>query len=453
MILQTTSPTAESVALLNRREFGGFFLLAEKILFTSFVITHYNKIMKEKNILCLFVLILFSSLVYAQKAGERIYKSIKINGEKVYKWLDCLEVIEYDESGNIIESNIVSDFSAERVLYKDDHIGKKLWPTINTDECIIEYKIVERMEGFEDEEYIRRFKDNQLVYEGTKIVGGGGDRGKVYEKIQEELKCEYDANKNIVQIDIKEKDDEYDGYEKDDEYDDFEKDYEYDGYFLEKGCSFDTKGNVISFSEESMTYWLEYDKYDNLIRFFTEENGWKNYTKEEDTILEKITYWETKKKELQSIKKTDIDWNGNIGYYTQNKNTLYFEVNSEGQLITFKAPQYSNYVEKYDYDTQGNEISYSKSKEEETYIVQESYKYNSKGNKIKGFTDFIHNNGWLIREEGYEEYHLSSKGNITSFIRRSRDNKKEGFYLYEYYPDGGIKKRCKYSYVNKAEED
>ena len=24
-------------------------------------------------------------------------------------------------------------------------------------------------------------------------------------------------------------------------------------------------------------YWLEYDKYDNLIRFFTEKNGWKNY--------------------------------------------------------------------------------------------------------------------------------------------------------------------------------
>ena len=433
--LQTTSPTAESVVLLNRREFGGFFLLAAKILFTSFVMTHYNKIMKEKNILCLFVIILFSSLVYAQKAGERIYKSIKINGEKVNKWVDCLEVIEYDESGNIIKSNNVSDFSAERVLYKDDHIGKKLWPTINTDECIIEYKTVKEIDENKNEEYIRRFKDNQLFYEVTKIVNDGD------ELIQKGLKCEYDANNNIVQIDIKEKDDEY------------------DGYFLEKGCSFDTKGNVISFSEESMTYWLEYDKYDNLIRFFTEENGWKNYTKEEDTILEKITFWESKKKELQSIKKTDIDWNGNIGYYTQNQNSLYFEVNPEGQLLNFKDSQYSNYEESYQYDTQGKEIFYSKRKETPLnslliknpawpYELHEEYTYNSKGNKIK-CTKYFYTIFFGLNYDGWEEYHLSSKGNKTSF---KNSNNKEVFYLYEYYPDGGIKKRCEYSYVNKAEE-
>ena len=68
----------------------------------------------RKIIICLCIIIFFAtSITFAQEVGEKVYKDVVIDGEKVNKWLNVEEICLYD--------------AKENIFYAKDYDGTEWW--------------------------------------------------------------------------------------------------------------------------------------------------------------------------------------------------------------------------------------------------------------------------------------------------------------------------------------
>ena len=58
--------------------------------------------MKITNIILFMLLYAFSSIIFAQEVGEKVYKKVESNGKIVEKWVLYYSYTEYDVNGNVV---------------------------------------------------------------------------------------------------------------------------------------------------------------------------------------------------------------------------------------------------------------------------------------------------------------------------------------------------------------
>ncbi len=399
-----------------------------------------NKLFKKSVFILLFMI--SAAFTFAQKVDDRNYKLVSINGEKVYRWMDCIEVFEYNENGTIKTHD-------SKFEYKSfpDHAGQRNWAVTKPEDCCIDYIKTTKLDYTDGDgnpiinTTLKRFSNGKLVYERS--IGGDGWYTSIYE---------YNVNGAAVTE-------------------------SYSGNGLGFYNEYDAKGNVI-YTDDFWTEgfngsaWFEYDKQGKPYRFFTKENGWQNLT---EGITFSFSGWDKTKISFKELKIESIPesyWKGNITYWINNySSTAYqgsygmqFEINPKGQLVSYKTEYYagtpsgrdSGYklTEQYEYDSEGRETVYKYSDFSDHVFCEEHYYYNKKGDKVRYTTTYF-GWDWDKKEKSLEETHVekgtfNAKGNKSHFTDTEGN---EGYYFYEYYPSGAVKTRRKYKYLTFEEKE
>lgn len=408
-----------------------------------------NKLFKKSVFILLFIV--SAAFTFAQKVGDRNYKLVSINGEKVYRWMECLEVVEYYENGTIRTYNKKYDYDTF-----SDHLGQRNWAVTNPEKCCIDYIKTTKLDYTDGagnpiiNTTLKRFSNGKLVYERS--IGGDGWYTAFYE---------YNVNGRAI----------------------IKKLEEYAVSYYEE---YDSKGNLVSLTEKKGDFydgtWFEYDKEGKPFRYFTKENGWENLTEDKKMFeinsgVYTIINFEDKNplKELKIESIPDSYWKGNITYwinYTsptsyQGFNGMQFEINPKGQLVSYKTEYYagtpsgrdSGYklTEQYEYDSEGRETVYKYSDFSDNLdnvFCEEHYDYNKKGNKVR-YTATFFDWEWEGSEKRFFEKNVekgtfNAKGNKSHFTDTEGN---EGYYFYEYYPSGAVKTRRKYKYLTLEKEE
>lgn len=379
-----------------------------------------NKLFKKTVFILLFIV--SAAFTFAQKVGDRNYKLVSINGEKVYRWMECLDVVEYYENGTIRTYNKKYDYDAF-----SDHLGQRNWAVTNPDNCCIDYIKTTKLDYTDGagnpiiNTTVKRFSNGKLVYERS--IGGDGWYTAFYE---------YNVNGKAITIDS-------------------------DGNGFEDYNEYDAKGNLIytvNFYYEDFYggAWFEYDKEGKPFRYFTKKKGWENLTEE---LLSYLDRGKLSLKELKIESIPDSYWKGNITYWI---NGMQFEINPKGQLVSYKTEYYagtpsgrdSGYklTEQYEYDSEGRESVYKYSDFSDHVFCEEHYDYNKKGNKVR-YTATFFAREW-DEKENVEKGTFNAKGNKSHFTDTEGN---EGYYFYEYYPSGAVKTRRKYKYLTLEKEE
>lgn len=403
-----------------------------------------NKLFKKSVFILLFIV--SAAFTFAQKVGDRNYKLVSIDGEKVYRWMECLDVVEYYENGTIRSYNKKYNYDTF-----SDHLGQRNWAVTNPDNCCIDYIKTTKLDYTDGagnpiiNTTVKRFSNGKLVYERS--LGGDGFYTSFYE---------YNVNGKAITIDS-----EGNGF----------------SYYNE----YDAKGNRIYtndfyYGDFYGSAWFEYDKEGKPFRYFTEKNGWENLTEE---LLSYLDYGgKLSLKELKKESIPDSYWKGNITYwinYTsptsyQGSNGMQFEITPKGQVVSYKTKyeqlsmrEYSELkhsgrdseyklTEQYEYDSEGRESVYKYSDFSDHVFCEEHYDYNKKGNKVRYTATFF---DWEWEEKRFVEKNVekgtfNAKGNKSHFTDTEGN---EGYYFYEYYPSGAVKTRRKYKYLTFEEKE
>ena len=66
---------------------------------------------------------LFAVSAFSQEIGDKVYKEVEVNGEKLFKWLKYSYLTEYDINGNMIHKKW-SD--GDELWYEYDSNGNKI---------------------------------------------------------------------------------------------------------------------------------------------------------------------------------------------------------------------------------------------------------------------------------------------------------------------------------------
>lgn len=63
-----------------------------------------------KRVIIILVFALLSAFAFAQTVGNKVYKEVSVNGEKVSKWLKVYSITGYDDRGNEIHRKCSNGF-------------------------------------------------------------------------------------------------------------------------------------------------------------------------------------------------------------------------------------------------------------------------------------------------------------------------------------------------------
>ena len=230
--------------MIYRRILRRFLLLNQPI---SVILNAMKRI-----IICICLLLIFAiSSTIALDMGEKIYKEVIIDGQKVNKWVEIGDVIEYDANGNIIYSKC---------------LNSEVWSEFDDRGNIIYEKFSDGEEIRNEYEYDKK---GNIIHakssrnDGSEHVGSYEYDTKgniIHEKSSRgsEIWYEYDAKGNIIH------EKKSNGYEAWYEYDAKGKKIHYKSSDLEWWYEYDAKGNIIhsksSFGDEN---WYEYEYWKN----------------------------------------------------------------------------------------------------------------------------------------------------------------------------------------------
>lgn len=399
--------------------------------------------MITKKILII-VLMVSASFVFAQEIGDKEYVPVRKNGEKVYKWMECIEVVEYNENGSIRNCKSLSNY--ESILGEYNYEGVRKNMTSFSDDYTIVYKKEDRYFGYDSERKLIPLSDNS-GFEGQNSEKWFKNKKLIYEEYScSQYEYEYDQKGNLIHY--KNEQDESMGTEiKWDSEGNIIFYYDGDTYYFNEYSYYPTKdSHDDGFDSMAGAYiWIEYDNQKTPIRFFSTKDGWKKITGDE-LFLKDFVQLNKNRKKIMNVIMPDKKWTGTIkyckNYDSEFKGGIQFEFDNKNQLIFYKNNDYEEY---YEYDSENKLINYKKEKKfrgsygiEFTKMIEEHYEYNSKGNKIrysKTHDDF---------SRDWEKGNFNTKGNKSSF-KDSEGN--TGLYCYEYYPSGAVKIHRKFKYL------
>ena len=301
----------------------------------------------KRLIICICLILLFvSSNASTQQLGEKVYKEVIVDGQKVNRWIETVCIAEYDDKGDIIHSKFSS---GEEYWYEYDAKGNLIHEKWPDDEFWYEYDA----------------KGN-LIHE--KLASGS------------DIWYEYDAKGNKIRVK--------------------------DSNGVEIVYKYDVKGNIIyeKRSEAGDEWWYEYDKYGTIIHEWTSD-GYESKTVCKYDKNGKLIYSKSNVKPIGSPERIDEWWyeynaDGTIEHgICKDISEYYIHYNKNGNIIYHKSKAW--YEDVWDelwceFDANGNKV-FEKGKYGECH-----YKYDERNNLIYA--------KWINDLESWYEYEYYNDG-------------------------------------------